>query len=406
MLFRSISIIQEENKFRMWYEAFPDYDKDKSSFLCYAESRDGYNWEKPDLELVEWDGNTRNNILFKPEMHPTGHGLHGPCVFLDKNPECPASEKYKLAHSGPDRGDGRQCYGAVSPDGIIWNFIEEPIVKEPIWADTQTVIEWNSDKEKYVGFFRGWWYNRRHVYFGQTDDFYNWTGLKPVLTSDPTLPPDHDWYCNGFHTWPGARNAYLLMPTIYRRSRDDLCVELRTSRDFRNWYKLKTNPIIEPDEHPDIFYGGVYLGHGILQFEDKTWAIPVGAPNVHHNEQRVPGSRTGHIYLAKWREDGFLGLYTKDKGEFWSQIFSFEGDAIQLSANVRPGGIISIGLHENFSNGYLPGFEIENCKPIDVNCFWDPVSWKDNPELAEFDDCRIRVHVKLERATLYGLRFI
>ena len=31
--------------------------------LCYAESRDGLEWEKPELGLVEFDGSKRNNIV-------------------------------------------------------------------------------------------------------------------------------------------------------------------------------------------------------------------------------------------------------------------------------------------------------------------------------------------------------
>ncbi len=43
--------------------------------VCYATSRDGIRWEKPELGLVEYEGSKANNILWR--------GPHGAGVFKD-----------------------------------------------------------------------------------------------------------------------------------------------------------------------------------------------------------------------------------------------------------------------------------------------------------------------------------
>lgn len=46
----------------MWYEAYDhNYRSDGDGYLCYSRSSDGVKWEKPNMGLVEYGGNTNNN---------------------------------------------------------------------------------------------------------------------------------------------------------------------------------------------------------------------------------------------------------------------------------------------------------------------------------------------------------
>ena len=60
-------VVDREAKYRMWYECY-DVEgwptADDTSF-CYAESRDGIHWTKPELGLFEYQGSKKNNILFR-----------------------------------------------------------------------------------------------------------------------------------------------------------------------------------------------------------------------------------------------------------------------------------------------------------------------------------------------------
>jgi len=60
-------ILEPDGLFRMWYFAFntsvPRSPIDCGGY-CYAESRDGIYWEKPNLGLFEFRGNKNNNLFY------------------------------------------------------------------------------------------------------------------------------------------------------------------------------------------------------------------------------------------------------------------------------------------------------------------------------------------------------
>ena len=49
-----------DGEYRMWYMG---QGKDRRRRIMYAVSKDGFNWEKPNLGLVEYNGTKNNNIV-------------------------------------------------------------------------------------------------------------------------------------------------------------------------------------------------------------------------------------------------------------------------------------------------------------------------------------------------------
>ena len=81
----------EENIFKMWYNTIGTHKKPYvEDYLCYATSRDGIKWDKPDLGLVEFAGSTKNNIFMKWSSWTY-------CVVKDKNDPDPI-RRYKLPY--------------------------------------------------------------------------------------------------------------------------------------------------------------------------------------------------------------------------------------------------------------------------------------------------------------------
>src|SRR6185295_16354157 len=65
----SVIYDKEEEIFKIWYEAYrQNAPRGQQSSLCYATSKDGLHWDKPILNLVEYDGSKANNILFQPKL--------------------------------------------------------------------------------------------------------------------------------------------------------------------------------------------------------------------------------------------------------------------------------------------------------------------------------------------------
>ena len=87
-----------------YMDAKPDH---REMGLCYAVSTDGIHWEKPDLGLLEFGGNKRNNILMRH--------VHGAGVFKDDRETNPA-RRYKMLFCGEP-----QMTVAFSADGLNWS---------------------------------------------------------------------------------------------------------------------------------------------------------------------------------------------------------------------------------------------------------------------------------------------
>ena len=105
-----LTAIRDGAKIRGWYRADPLLqDSDFKSITCYAESDDGIHWTKPELDLVQFQGSTRNNIVW------TEPGINF-APFKDNNPDCAEDQRYK----GIIR-DRRQVLALSSPDGISWH---------------------------------------------------------------------------------------------------------------------------------------------------------------------------------------------------------------------------------------------------------------------------------------------
>ena len=68
----SITIIQDEGKYKCWYGFLPLKRSSKpplhqfNQHMCYAESTDGFKWTKPNLGLFEYEGSRNNNIVMTP----------------------------------------------------------------------------------------------------------------------------------------------------------------------------------------------------------------------------------------------------------------------------------------------------------------------------------------------------
>ena len=109
------TVIPFEDELRIWYPARGKLDPRTSVYrVCYATSKDGRNWEKPELGLVEYDGSRANNAvdLFNGE----GELICGPVIFdpADSDPE----RRFKGAFwTQKYRGKAAVAY---SPDGLHW----------------------------------------------------------------------------------------------------------------------------------------------------------------------------------------------------------------------------------------------------------------------------------------------
>ena len=63
------TIFQDVDRYRMYYRGSHWDEKAKQAthpeVVCYAESKDGIHWQKPELGICEFNGSKANNIIWE-----------------------------------------------------------------------------------------------------------------------------------------------------------------------------------------------------------------------------------------------------------------------------------------------------------------------------------------------------
>ena len=84
----NICIVETDAGYAMYYSTYSAKDDVK---ICYAVSDDGKIWNKPALNIVQFNGSSANNILFDKSSGVSG----GFFVMKDTNTNVSDQEKYK-----------------------------------------------------------------------------------------------------------------------------------------------------------------------------------------------------------------------------------------------------------------------------------------------------------------------
>ena len=242
--------------------------------LAYAESSDGTNWTKPNVGAVSWNGSTDNNLVYYGHASP---------AF--KDPSAPPDERYKLVCNGPPI-NGRPCLrGAVSADGLRFKTLEKPILSG-YGSDTHTVIRFDPEKGRYVGYFRGRRHGRRKlrtIAYAETDRFDSWPVPEVIVTPDVLDHPDTDIYTNSHTLWPDA-DAQLMFPAFYERRLDVTEIHPMTSRDGLHWERPMRQPIIPVGEPGSGLEFSIYAGCELLNLRPGEWSLPISPRPFSHNQ--------------------------------------------------------------------------------------------------------------------------
>ena len=228
-LWGSVLYDDDENCFKMWYYAINNdlYERTgQGHFMCYATSKDGIAWEKPELGIVACEGSRANNIVYpRPGVH---YGLDPWGVVKDPQEQDP-SKRYKMgmyqqrpladapqetpAMDRPARNALRQVlfakirdrhgmYAAFSPDGIHWRLDDRNCV--PRAGDAGALV-YDPMQRRYLAvsrrfetlmdhFVLEWKQYRRVIALSSSEDFIHWTPLRTILKPDDFDDPRDQLY--------------------------------------------------------------------------------------------------------------------------------------------------------------------------------------------------------------------
>src|ERR1043166_8984149 len=175
------TVIKDGDIYRMYYRGLPIATRDDSAdaVTCYAESKDGITWNKPNLGLFVIHGLHENNVVLTNK--PFAHNFS---PFLDEGHDIPADERYK-ALAGLSPGG---LHAFKSADGIRWKPIQDGPVFRKGMFDSQNVVFWSVSEEKYVCYFRTFkrWVTNRSVGFHEPQVKIFVSGATPSRWSSAT----------------------------------------------------------------------------------------------------------------------------------------------------------------------------------------------------------------------------
>ncbi|MEL7186794.1 MAG: hypothetical protein AAFN50_10255, partial [Pseudomonadota bacterium] len=106
------TVLKVDGELWMWYLG-QGPGEEWHQRVCLAKSKDGRNWEKPDLGLVDYNGSKRNNLVdMGDDMHVQA------CVIFHEPDDPEPNKRFKMAFE--TRKHGSKFSVAYSADGLTW----------------------------------------------------------------------------------------------------------------------------------------------------------------------------------------------------------------------------------------------------------------------------------------------
>ncbi len=286
--------------------------------VCYAVSHDGLKWEKPELNLVEFEGNKANNLVLR--------GPRGAGVCNDPRDPDP-QQRYKMFHAMDSL--------RFSADGLHWG-APLPCPEVLSKGDTHNNLLWAPELKRYVGFVRLRDGKQRTVGRTESADLKQWTKAVEVLRGDAQ---------DQAYSMPVFRYAdvYLGLVAVFRPREDRVHTELAWSPDSITWHRIEPGtPFIgnSPNEG-DYDWGCVYAAAGPVVLDNEI-RIYYGGSNGKHTAWR-----DGFLCLATLRPDGWAGYEPLDHDKpavVTTCAIRPDGQPIRVTADVTEGGSVKVSI--------------------------------------------------------------
>lgn len=432
------TLLFEDGKYRMWYAPAPDdyvdgtaaWSVDIGLFLCYAESVDGVTWVKPNLGLYEYRGSKDNNIVFGREMN--GDGYSSGALFRDDT--AAPEERYKLFYKGKQKFPDAQSYetklteykkrfgednidptcitrgkkdnsilgmfGAVSPDGIHWTPLVEPVLLH--FSDTLNNVHLNSKTGEYVAYLRMRRGGRRVVGRASTKDFRFWPKKPEVVLEAPlSYGAGDDIYHGVTSVYPPGSNNHLMFATFFRQLTDSRHVELAVSEDGRYFNIVPGERLVQVGEVTGWTAGDTHIGQGIVQLPNGDLAVPFVGYTETHKAYRYIGKPHGAPGLVTWKRNRIAAIVADEQGSFALKPVTIDGAALKLNFVTTYNGAVSVELR-NEDGAVIDGFGFGDCDHLGGDAFDAVVSWRDQGDLSALKGQKVTIRIRLRTAKLFA----
>ena len=423
------NVFHIDGEYRMWYLGADDNHRRRCGL--YAVSRDGFNWERPGLGLVEVDGSKDNNLV------------QGPCgewVLYDPDDPDPGRRFKTITGCGSNT--------AFSPDGLHWTpsgpdrqlfGIDMECGHIFKWGGCYYVngqggpSEWNRSVPSPITQA-----SKRIVITYASYDFVNWTHAAALsFRRDPVppLPPETfeghsgEQVHEGMAVWDRG-NVLLSLYGQYRSATND-----RRDVVLDLGFALSHNGLEFKEPIPDFKMvhsyelqgpGGVgYAAPRLVQrnawanIDDRTvYWFSVWREESSTWAKNNPVAMTG-VWVATWERDrlGFFRPCNPDldwgAGAYEPHCIScpieLEQEGCRIYVNADRVGAHSQLRVELLNREFMPiaGYSGDDCVVLSDSGMRQPVCWRHGDTVQKFDHpVRVRVNwegMRAEDARLFAV---
>ena len=448
------SVMKVGETYHMWYHAMDMvqwHTGDTNGCICLARSDDGVHWKKPELGLIEYQGDKANNIVIGHGAAGIKIGQDGMMVFLD--PTAPTEQRFRMvARFGAPVEEGQAIHIFSSPDGIHWKLTHPSVVtarpqERGHHLDCQNVIFWDERIGKYVAYVRK---NRsepgsqgRCVARGESEHL----GGFPVVQDMPIVfggdrqdlfhgdTPVVDFYLSATIQYPWAERAYYMFPTAYYHyigalgefpdaiptNAGPLDTQFAASRDGITWHRYDRRAFVPLGMKGEFDWASARMIRGLvpdtsgremyMYYRASDWLH--GWDRDERNKRLLTQVRLGAdqniavLSRLVLRRDGFVSAraaYTG--GEFTTPPLLFNGRRLVLNIATSATGIAQVGILDVAGKPY-DGFAASQCDRIHTcNEINRTVTWQRNSDLSRLAGKPVRLRFVLSNCDLYAFQFV
>jgi hypothetical protein len=448
----------DDKKFKIWYvqslvgEAFGD----EGMILCYAESPDCVNWEKPlSDKCLPYNEHAATNIV----LEDSGHHIS---LVLNHDQSDP-DRKYLMAYNPHDLAQARGLHymstTAASPDALRWTTVSDDSTHRH--HHFQRTI-WDEAIQKWISYsqyspHRNFLHRKRQIGRQVSEDFFHWSPKEIVLSVDwdPNIPPNVEFHemsvrkIGGLYIGIAAEfdSEPIWSSGDGENWRDHAysTLSLYVSRDGVRWQRASGKEPWVITGRPGSYDHGFVCNTvaGQLNCDGKTYIVySARREKQHWHGIKRPENRGAEADFAslpakafergernhrelieaggqtrKWdaitistlilREDGWALLRpTYERGKAITRQFVFEGEELRINADVY-GGYIRVEVLDPLFEPY-EGFSYEQCEVItsqNADEIWHTVRWRGQSDVSRLWDKPVRLVFHLHHASIYAFQF-
>lgn len=408
-----VSVLKDSGIYKMYYRGNTPLDDDRVyNATCYAESKDGVTWIKPNLGIYEVKGTRDNNII----LYDNESVEHNFSVFIDSRKGVPAGQRYK----GVGGMDIYGLFAYASPDGIHWKrLFKHPILFDDRY-DSQNVLFWSEAEQLYLCYYRSWTRTDslgiRTISRATSPDFEHWSKGEPMQFGN--TPMEH-LYTNQTDPYYRAPQIYIATAARFIPKRVALTVDQAKAIQVDSAY-FKSSPELSDVVLLSSRGGNRYERTFMTSFIRpgtgyNNWVSRSNYPALHIVEtsptemsiylERDYVQPTLHISRYSLRIDGFASVQADYAwGELVTKPFTFTGSQLFINYSTSAAGSLLVELGDQNGNA-LPSFSKNDCNEIIGDEIDRNVTWKNKPDMRQLNGKAVRLHFYMKDADLYSFKF-